>query len=82
MSTTGHSQAVTSPIVRDDGVMDGGALILQIHCPSGKRTTVRLYNEDYQQYKTGMTCIYRDDGSEICRNEWNHDDAAVEACSQ
>jgi len=76
----GHTQA-TKPIVRD-GEIDGGARILQIYCPSGSRTTVRLYVEEFKQYQPGMTCIYKVDGSDMCQANWDHDEAAVEACNQ
>lgn len=81
LMTSGNLHAANSPIVQDGGI-DGGARILKIHCPSGKRTTVRLYVEEFKHYEPGQTCVYRVDGSDICKNNWDHDEAAVEACNQ
>ena len=78
---TVNVQAANTPIVRD-GNMDGGARIMQIHCPSAKRTTVRLYVQEYKQYRPGMTCVYKKDGDDICRDGWDIDEAASEACAQ
>jgi hypothetical protein len=76
---TGSVHAANTPIVQD-GSIDGGARIMKIHCPSGKRTTVRLYIQEFNQYKPGETCIYKADGSDICKSKWDLDEAAVEAC--
>ena len=77
----GNLQAANTPIVRD-GNIDGGARIMSIHCPSGTRTTVRLYVSEFKQYRPGQTCIYLTDGSDLCRMNWDLDEAAVEACNQ
>lgn len=70
-----------SPVVRD-GSIDGGARIMKVHCPSGNRTTVRLYIEDFNEFKNGQTCIHKNDGSSLCKTEWDLDQAAVTACNQ
>jgi hypothetical protein len=79
--SSGNLHAANGPIVQDGG-MDGGARILTIHCPAGSRTTVRLYVEEYKDYKPGQICIYKVDGSDMCSTNWDHDEAAVEACNQ
>ena len=70
-----------SPIVRD-GNIDAGARIMKIYCPSGDRTTVRLYIEDFNEYLNGQTCVHKKDGSSICKSDWDLDEAAVTACDQ
>ena len=73
--------AAKTPILRD-GTIDAGARIMKVYCPSGKRTTIRLYFEDYDKYARGQTCVFKKDGSDICRANWDHDAAALEACKQ
>lgn len=77
---TGNVQAERNAPIVKDGNIDGGARILKIHCPSGKRTTVRMYLTDSE--KPQQTCIYRTDGSDLCKENWDHDEAAVSACNQ
>lgn len=78
---TGSVYAAKTPVLRD-GSIDEGARIMKVHCPSGKRTTIRMYFRDYDVYRKGQTCVYKKDGSDICRANWDHDAAALEACKQ
>lgn len=70
-----------APVIRDGG-MDAGAMILPVYCPSGRRPTLRIYHTNYQEFKTGQTCVYKADGSSICQNDWNIREAALVACQQ
>jgi hypothetical protein len=69
--------ASTSPKIMD-GSIDAGARYFKVLCPDGKRTAVRVYFEEYRQFKSGDVC-YKDAGIDIC-NKGNVDAVAVNAC--
>lgn len=69
--------ASTAPKILD-GSIDEGARYFAVLCPDGKRTAIRAYFEEYEQFKRGDVC-YKDEGKDIC-NKGDLDAAAVKAC--
>ena len=70
--------ARTAPQILD-GSIDEGARYFSVHCPDGKRTAIRAYFEEYQQFNRGEIC-YKDQGKDMCSKGGTLDDAAVRAC--